>query len=247
MMEELMARDYLVTMCSHNKAVETIANGGHDCVVNCHGYTGSPNVDACERDRKRVIEENSVFPIQLYEACKGKNIRIAHWSSGCIYQGVISSADQDANFFGSTYSMSKAVSDLYLKDKVIVFRIRLPFTREDNPKNLLWKIQNYARTGKLHDSGHNSITDLDEAVRVACNLLEENALGPHNLVNSGSITLTEVADLMNISADWYTKEEFETVIAAPRSNCVIPDTGRMRPVRDALIDAIAHARFLRPG
>lgn len=243
MADELVARDYLTSVCSHTKAIETVQRGGFDWVVNCHGYTGTPNVDACERNVCKTVEENTVFPIRLYDACQKNNVRMAHWSSGCIYNGTINSVDQDPNFFGSAYSASKAVSDAYLKDKAMVFRIRMPFTGEAEPKNLLYKLQQYATNAKLYGSGQNSMTDIDEAVRAACDILESQILGPYNLVNSGSMSIRELAELMQLKAEWYTEEEFRAVTLAPRSTCVIPDSGRMRPLTEALAGHIG--RFLR--
>lgn len=247
MLAELIARDYVVTVVSHTQAIGVINAGGFDWVVNCHGLTGSPNVDACELDVKRTMEENAAFPILLYDACEKNRMQLAHWSSGCIYQGAISSVKQNPNFFGSAYSASKAASDAYLQDRAMIFRIRMPFTNEAEPKNLLYKIYNYAKNAKLYDAGHNSLTDIDEAVKIACDILDTQIIDTYNLVNSGSVTLRQIADLMHLDADWYTESEFKAATRASRSTCVIPDSGRMRPVEDALIGAISSARFLRPS
>lgn len=247
MLVALMERDHLVTICPHNQAIGYISQGGFDWVVNCHGHTGMPNVDACELDVKTTMEENAEFPVLLYNACVQNRMRLAHWSSGCIYQGTINSVKQNPNFFGSAYSASKAASDSCLQDRAMIFRIRMPFTSEAEPKNLLYKIHNYAKNGKLYDSGYNSLTDINEAVRVACDILDTQIIDTYNLVNSGSVTMHQIADLMGLDAEWYTESEFKAATRAPRSTCVIPDSGRMRPVQDALIDAIKSARFLRPG
>ena len=120
-----------------------------------------------------------------------------------------------------------------------VYRIRMPFTGVNEPKNYLTKVLKYAKTGKLIDSGQNSLTDLDEAVRVACDLIEEGAPdGPYNLVNSGSVNMHELVELLGISPQWFTPEEFEQATIAKRSTCTIPAYKGMSPVRDALMSAI---------
>ena len=243
---ELNRRGHEVSICSHHDVFGLIEKGDLDWVVNCAGVTGSPNVDACELDKENTIIGNAIFPVLLSKALEGTGIKLAHFSSGCIYTGEIFGSYAEPNFFGSTYSMSKAVSDVYLKDHAMVFRIRMPFTGVNEKKNYLTKVYNYANNAKLIDAGQNSLTDLDEAVSVACDLMEEDApLGPYNLVNEGSVNMHELAEIMKITPEWFTPEEFRAATAAGRSTCTIPGTGRMRPVKEALADAVAKMKMAK--
>jgi hypothetical protein len=52
----------------------------------------------------------------------------------------------------------------------------------------------------------------------------------------------ELAEIMGIEPEWFTPEEFRAATAAGRSTCTIPDTGRMRPVKEALADAVARMK-----
>lgn len=238
---ELLGRGYSPIHCSHTDVLNYVNSYSFDWIVNCAGVTGTPNVDACEVDKASTLKGNALFPIELYELAKTFKARFAHWSSGCIYEGVISDTHAAPNFFGSIYSISKGISDSYLLDKAVVFRIRMPFTGTDEPKNYLTKVYKYALHGKLIDGGPNSLTDLDEAVSVACDLLESGAAdGPYNLVNSGTITMHELAEMMNLSPRWFTPEEFISVTTALRSNCTIPSYTKMKPVKLALADALTH-------
>jgi dTDP-4-dehydrorhamnose reductase len=239
MFAELTLRGHEVTMCSHSFVEETIQSDSFDWLVNCAGVTGYPNVDACELHKKDTIEANTAFPILLHSICVKHNIRMAHFSSGCIYQGEITSTNAEPNYFGSIYSISKGVSDVYLGDKAQVYRIRMPFTSKNESKNYLTKVYNYAKNAKLYNGGQNSLTDLDEAVKVASDLIEEGeSNGYYNLVNSGSIDMKELAELMGITSDWFTEDEFKAATAAGRSNCTIPSYERMTPIKDALHKAI---------
>lgn len=56
-------------------------------VVNCAGYTGKPNVDACETARADTLQGNTLFPLTLAQACAAEGIPYGHVSSGCIYAG----------------------------------------------------------------------------------------------------------------------------------------------------------------
>ena len=240
MFDQLVKSDHVVTLCPHDKVEDLLLNHHtFDWVVNCAGVTGSPNVDACEKNKAETMEANAIFPLRLYEICHGEGIKFAHFSSGCIYEGEIRDEYADPNFFGSTYSVSKGVSDLLLKDKCLIFRVRLPFDGSNSPKNLLQKLYNYSKSGKLVEGGLNSISDIDEAVEHAIGLIERDACFTYNLVNWDPISTHEIAEMMNLKCDWYTPDEFKNVTKAKRSNCIIPAYERMSPVKVALEKRIA--------
>jgi dTDP-4-dehydrorhamnose reductase len=56
-------------------------------VINAAGYTGKPNVDACETARADTLQGNTLFPAMLAHACAAAGIPWGHVSSGCIYSG----------------------------------------------------------------------------------------------------------------------------------------------------------------
>ena len=56
-------------------------------VVNAAGYTGKPNVDACELHKADTLQGNSLFPQTVAHACAAEKIPWGHVSSGCIYSG----------------------------------------------------------------------------------------------------------------------------------------------------------------
>lgn len=56
-------------------------------VVNAAGYTGKPNVDACELDKAGTLVGNALLPQTIAHACAAANISWGHVSSGCIYSG----------------------------------------------------------------------------------------------------------------------------------------------------------------
>lgn len=227
LLKELINRKHNITICSHKHYNTYINQIKYDFVINCAGYIGYPNVDACEKNKLETLKGNAIFPIALYERCKELKLKLAHFSSGCIYEGKINDIYDEPNFFGSTYSISKGISDSYLKSRCLLFRVRLPFDNTDHPKNLLTKLKSYANNGKLIEGGKNSITNIDEAVSIASNLIESEQFGPFNLVNKGSVTTKEIIELMNINAEWYKKEEFEKITLAKRSNCTIPEYEKM--------------------
>lgn len=56
-------------------------------LINCAGYTGKPNVDACEAAKADTLLGNALLPQTLAHACAAAGIPWGHVSSGCIYTG----------------------------------------------------------------------------------------------------------------------------------------------------------------
>ncbi len=66
---------------------EWLANTRPEFVINAAGYTGKPNVDACENNRADTLQGNTLFPAAMAQACATLDIPYGHVSSGCIYSG----------------------------------------------------------------------------------------------------------------------------------------------------------------
>jgi dTDP-4-dehydrorhamnose reductase len=56
-------------------------------LINAAGYTGKPNVDACENARAETLAGNTLLPQTIAHACLVTNTPWGHVSSGCIYSG----------------------------------------------------------------------------------------------------------------------------------------------------------------
>ncbi|HHY85537.1 MAG TPA: sugar nucleotide-binding protein [Verrucomicrobia bacterium] len=56
-------------------------------LINAAGYTGKPNVDACEVARADTLLGNAMLPQTIAHACEVARIPWGHVSSGCIYSG----------------------------------------------------------------------------------------------------------------------------------------------------------------
>lgn len=56
-------------------------------LINAAGYTGKPNVDACELDKTGTLAGNTLLPQTIAHACAALDIPWGHVSSGCIYSG----------------------------------------------------------------------------------------------------------------------------------------------------------------
>jgi len=58
-----------------------------ELVIHCGGFTGKPNVDACETQRTETILGNIVLAQTVAQACDAARVRLGAISSGCIYSG----------------------------------------------------------------------------------------------------------------------------------------------------------------
>jgi dTDP-4-dehydrorhamnose reductase len=56
-------------------------------LINAAGYTGKPNVDACETAKADTLMGNTLLPAAIAHACLATKTPWGHVSSGCIFSG----------------------------------------------------------------------------------------------------------------------------------------------------------------
>ena len=235
-------------------------------LINAAGYTGKPNVDACESDKAECLWGNAVLPGRIRTACEEVGIPWGHVSSGCIYSGRKSNGEgwseyDEPNFSFrngpcSFYSGTKALGEEVLSDaeNCYIWRLRIPFNEESSPRNYLQKLLNY--TSLLE--AENSISHLDEYVKACVDSFSKKCEpGIYNLTNVGSITTRQVVEWMK--EEGVTEKEFSffnneedfmsKAAITPRSNCVM-DTSKaerngiaLRPVEEAVRDSLRKMRM----
>ena len=239
---------------SNNVYSKIVANHNAQ-IINCAGYIGKPNVDACELAKAETLEGNVVFPAMLSQLCANKGYLYTHISSGCIYGGYSKNfTEEDKPNFdfqnGSFYSGSKALAEkVVIKNnpQSYIFRLRIPFDEVQSPRNYLTKLLTY---DTLLDA-RNSVSHRGDFAKYTIQLIEDKVpFGIYNIANKGSITTKEVVDLIkkhldtNKEFNFFTNlEEFMLEITAPRSNCVL-DTQKIekyidiRTAKEAIKDAL---------
>lgn len=149
------------------------------------------------------------------------------------------------------YSGTKTLAEEAIRDvgDVYIWRPGMPFNERSEPRNFLWRIQNYA---KVFD-GVNSLSYLDDFVRACLDLWERQApFGTYNMTNPGAVRTRQVVEMINriLKPDrhfefWKDEEEFYRLGAkALRSNCVLDVSKllvagvKMRPVEEAVEDSL---------
>ena len=58
-----------------------------DLVIHAAGFTGRPNVDACETLRAETLAGNLTLTVTVAQACAAAGVRLGYVSSGCIFNG----------------------------------------------------------------------------------------------------------------------------------------------------------------
>jgi dTDP-4-dehydrorhamnose reductase len=230
-------------------------------LVNSAGYTGKPNVDACELHKAECLNGNAVLPGIIREACETENLPWGHVSSGCIYTGQHADGsgftESDAPNFSfrtnncSFYSGCKALGEECLAgaEQNYVWRLRIPFNNLDAPRNYLTKVMRYQRLLEAT----NSLSQLNEFVWACWQSWEKRIpYGIYNMTNPGHVTTSEVVALIqqvlqpNRNFHFFASEEEFMSLAAktPRSNCILDSTKilstgiALTPVQEAITQAL---------
>lgn len=241
-------RDELITFLQSQKP---------EFVINAAGYTGRPNVDACELHKAACLSGNGVLPGIIRDACEHLKLPWGHVSSGCIFTGARDDGsgftESDPPNFSfrqnncSFYSGCKALGEEVLAgaDRCYVWRLRIPFDSFDSPRNYITKMMRYDRLL----NATNSLSHLGDFVS-ACLACRTKSVeyGVYNLTNPGSVTTKQVVDMIvqhgltdKRFSFFDTEEEFMQLAAkTPRSNCVLDSSKAiraglpLRPVEEAL-------------
>jgi dTDP-4-dehydrorhamnose reductase len=235
-------------------------------LINAAGYTGKPNVDACEHNKAECLMGNAVLPGRIREVCEEMGVPWGHVSSGCTFSGRRPDGggwlETDSPNFSfrsppcSFYSGTKALGEevLYGASDCYVWRLRIPFNHENTSRNYLRKLLNYDR---LHEA-ENSVSHLDEFVEACLDCFEKGLeYGIYNMTNPGAVTTRQVTEWMleegvtTKEFDFFDDEEafMQDAAATPRSNCVL-DSSKLeaagiflRPVEEAIRRSLSEMKL----
>lgn len=149
------------------------------------------------------------------------------------------------------YSGTKALAEEAIRGvgEVYVWRPGMPFNERSEPRNFLWRIQNYAKVF----NGVNSLSHLEDFVRACLDLWERQApFGVYNMTNPGAVLTRRVVEMIERILKpnrhfkfWEDEEEFYRQGAKTlRPNCILDVSKllvagiKMRPVEEALEDSL---------
>ncbi len=232
-----------------------------DSVLNAAGIVGKPNVDWCETHQLETVAGNTTLPIMIAEACQKKNVYLLHMGTGCIYYGYSSDTngwkEEDPANPLAVYTRSKYAADLVLSTlpNVGIARIRMPIDYKSSPANLIDKLALFPRVADVV----NSVTVVEDMVRVFKQLLEKQASGIFHVTNPGAIKHKEILAMYNEIVDpshtneWISEQELVTsgLAKKTRSNNILQSGNlvklgiQMREVHEAVRDTLVKYAALR--
>lgn len=222
-----------------------------DAVLNAAGVTGKPNVDWCETHQQETIQGNAILPWIIAEACQEKNIYLLHIGSGCIFYGKSPDPagwrEEDFGNPVAVYSKAKYAADLILSTlpNVGIARIRMPMDDIPSSRNIIDKLVSYKKIIDVE----NSLTVIEDMVRVFHELLQKKAEGIFHVTQPGTIKHREIIaaykqyiDPSLPDKEWISEEELvrQGIAHKVRSSNTLQSTNlekygiHMRPAQEML-------------
>jgi dTDP-4-dehydrorhamnose reductase len=246
---------------SYDTLERLIMSDRPDVLINCAAYVGVNSISDCELKKDITINANVILPQMMANICWKNDITFGHFSSGCVYNGHpekgwkeyekpnLSFVENNCSFYTGTKVLSEQVTNL--PRKRYVWRIRLPFDENNEPRNYLSKLLKYDSLV----NAQNSISHKKELVSsVISSLVQKVPYGIYHLTNPGTISAEEVINLMkkyhgncpalNKNFNYLTIGEYDKIAKVPTSNNFLNtdklrDVGiNMRPVHQAVEETI---------
>ncbi len=181
-------------------AMQELAAHRPAAAINAIGFTGQRNVDDCEKDKEKTLFANAIVPLFLAEACMRSAVKLVQISSGCIYHYDYAkdkplSEETVPDFFELYYSRTKIYAEEALlpfcrRFRTLIARVRIPLDNQPHPKNILTKLIAAQKVISIP----NSITYIPDFLRALRHLIDRDACGIYNVVNSGSLIYPELMD-----------------------------------------------------
>jgi len=245
---------------------ELINKYNPEFVINTYGYTGKPNVDACQTQEDECRLRNVRHTAWIFFNCCRHGVHFVTVSTGCVYNdetGERVFTEDDIPNFGSrnptssVYSKCKGEyqSHFYMTSMdsfttmPYLLRIRMPFDAcMEDDKNYINKIIKYDKLVNYK----NSITYIPDLVHFIEKIVQGKVMrGIYNVVNKGGITAEEIIDLYNDMVGsqfdddrqktidkWYSTDDLlsEGLMKCRRSNCVL-STDKIEQYHPSLLTA----------
>lgn len=244
---ELRANKYENVLCDLTEHSPTHVISFIGRTHGCYNGVNYSTIDYLEQPGKLKdnIRDNLLAPLVIAKACQdySNSVHYTYLGTGCIFtydenhpfenetNGF--TEDDEANFFGSSYSTVKGTTDklmsLLNSDTCLNLRIRMPITNIDNPRNFITKITNYNKICSIK----NSMTVLPELLPLVLKMMTQQETGTINLTNPGLISHNEILEMYKEIVDkeftWnnFTIEEQAKILASERSNNYL-DTSRLQ-------------------
>jgi len=239
-----------VDITDYEAVKQEIFNIAPEIVINCAAKTGKGSIDWCEENKLETLHSNVIGPLVVLRVCQELDKYFVHLSTGCIFNGEKEFSEEDEpNFFDGFYYKSKIWSDRILEDfdNVLILRLRLPIFSKPSPGNLITKLSSYPKVASLT----NSITVVEDFLKAANHLMENNRTGIYHVTNPGVINYKEILEMYkeivdpNHSCEFISPEELNMITKAKRGSSTLNTNKlekefKMRPVKEAIRETLVN-------
>ena len=204
--KEIRARGIDLVNASHEdvstfwNAHELLKKYRPSLVINAAAFIPTPSVQLCDIHPEETIDGNVLLPTVLCNACQDQGIPFAHISTGCLWSdGKVHSEDDiiqrsfngHCGFYIGTKVQAEKVVSAY--PKAYIWRVRLPFDENDEPRNYLRKIIDFKQVWRQK----NSACHRGDFVKACLDLVECNApFGIYNVNNTGTLDVKHILERM---------------------------------------------------
>lgn len=195
--------------------IEELLDGKYDNIVNCIGIS---DTRYCEDKNNwlKVQTINGDFVRHLSNICKFYGKKFVHISTGCLYENTQGLKYENGKTeTHCNYTVSKMIGELHCNKDDLILRPRLLFNKYKDPKNLLYKLEKFNKF--LNE--FNTVCSTEEIVNSTIELLKRNLNGVYNIGNTGTYTISQLADAFR-QPEWYEVMDQHELICSQKLHLV---------------------------
>jgi dTDP-4-dehydrorhamnose reductase len=199
-------------------------------VVMAFGFTGHPNVDACESNPEQAYRMNLSVPQMVAQECVRHNTHCIALSTGCIFDGynkVYSVKDKPNNGIDSKTASVYCRTKHYFEEEVksypmSIVRVRMTYSGDVSVRNYLYKLLQYPNLLNTINS-KTYLPQLLEFLILLSGSGMPSSCSIYHAVNPRPLTMPEILERYMSAglyrSDWALVDRIQTI--ATRSNCVL--------------------------
>jgi len=197
-------------------------------------FAASADTDQCERDFVEAMQVNAVGTYHLASLAMTKGIDLVYFSSACLYPNNNAWYTEKSPIEARCrYTKTKLAAEMLLepwKDRMLIIRMRQPFSYHIHRRNLLDKIVQYEA---LIDEP-NSLSCVEDCLPVVWNLYMKKMKGIYNVVNPGAMSPMSIVELIKKYPSrvdpiysrprykrWISFKELLSMVSAERVNSLV--------------------------
>lgn len=184
-----------------------------DILINTAAKT---SIDWCENNREEAFDTNTIQAVRLAKLFQGKYIFL---SSACIFKSESSFSNNDG-YFNDEYSKpnpqcfytyTKLMAEQLLEEvspDSLIIRPRMLISEYPHPRNTINKLLSYKNIINTPES----VTILEDLLPKIEELIADDAKGPFNIFNEGTISPSQIMTIFQHPHKIITKKQLDSML-----------------------------------